>query len=170
MGWSAADYAAWFAAGAARLLETLRAADPAAEVWTNGRDHHVRYWARRILFEAVVHRADAELAVGMTPQIADAVAADGVDELLANMPAFSWVAERQRRLDPAHVLRFETGAHAWVINPVAEPVEGEPTATVRAAAGDLLLLVYGRIGLEDDGIAVTGDRRFLGEWLAASAL
>jgi hypothetical protein len=86
------------------------------------------------------------------------------------MPAFPWVAERQRRLDPAHVLRFETGAHAWVINPVAEPVEGEPTATVRAAAGDLLLLVYGRIGLEDDGIAVTGDRRFLGEWLAASAL
>jgi uncharacterized protein (TIGR03083 family) len=168
--WSAGGYAAWFAAGAAALLETLRAADPEAEVWTNGRDQHVRYWARRILFEAVVHRADAELAVGATPQIDEALAVDGVDELLTNLPAFPWVAERQRALDPAPVLRFETGSRAWVISPVTKEVEDEPTAIVRAAAGDLLLLVYGRIGLEDDRFVVTGDGRFLAEWLAASAL
>lgn len=68
------------------------------------------------------------------------------------------------------MLRFETGSQAWVINPVTEEVGDEPTVIVRAAAGDLLLLVYGRIGLEDDRFVVTGDGRFLAEWLAASAL
>jgi uncharacterized protein (TIGR03083 family) len=165
------DYATWFAAGVPPLLATLRAADPEAEVWTNGRDPHVRYWARRILFEAVVHRADAELAVGLVPQIEDSVGVDGVDELLTNLPCFAWVAERQRALDPARVLRLEAASgEAWMINSAVDVVEDEPAAIVRAAAGDLLLLVYGRIGLEDDRITVSGDRRFLAEWLAASAL
>lgn len=166
-----ADYAAWFAAGVPPLLATLRAADPEAEVWTNGRDRHVRYWARRILFEAVVHRADASLAVGLVPPIEDSVGVDGVDELLTNLPCFPWVAERQRALDPARVLRFEAASgEAWTINAVGDTVESEPAAIVRAAAGDLLLLVYGRIGLEDDRVNVFGDRGFLAEWLAASAL
>jgi len=165
------DFVAWFAAGVPPLLETLRAADPVADVWTNGRDPHVRYWARRILFEAVVHRADAELAVGLTPQIEDSVGVDGVDEVLTNLPCFPWVAERQRVLDPARVLRFETSSgEAWVINAVAEVVSAEPAVIVRADAGDLLLLVYGRIGLEDGRVAVSGDQGFLREWLAASAL
>lgn len=68
------------------------------------------------------------------------------------------------------MLRFETGSQAWVINPVTEEVGDEPTVIVRAAAGDLLLLVYGRIGLEDGRVTVSGDEGFLGEWLAVSAL
>jgi uncharacterized protein (TIGR03083 family) len=165
------DDAAWFAAGVPPLLATLRSADPDAEVWTNGRDQHVRYWARRILFEAVVHRADAALAVGLEPEISDSVGVDGVEELLTNLPCFSWVAERQRALDPGRLLRFEAASgQAWTINAVCDPVDGDPAVVVRAAAGDLLLLVYGRIGLEDDRVGVVGDRRFVGEWLAASAL
>jgi uncharacterized protein (TIGR03083 family) len=49
-----ASYPAWFAAGTGSLVTTLRAADPYTPMWTNGADQHVRYWARRILFDTFI--------------------------------------------------------------------------------------------------------------------
>ncbi|MEV4179696.1 maleylpyruvate isomerase family mycothiol-dependent enzyme, partial [Nonomuraea sp. NPDC049709] len=50
--------AGWLLAGAAELLETLRATDPSMTVWTWGPDGKASWWPRRMLFELVVHRAE----------------------------------------------------------------------------------------------------------------
>lgn len=55
-------------------------------MWAWGEDQHARFWARRMLFETLVHRVDAERAVGGESGIAPALAADGVDEFLVNLP------------------------------------------------------------------------------------
>ncbi len=79
--------ARWLRSGGASLLGTLRAADPDAPMWAWGADQHVRFWSRRQLHETLVHRIDAELAGGLPSTVAPEVAADGIDELLVNLPA-----------------------------------------------------------------------------------
>src|SRR3974377_1456227 len=57
-------YPAWLAARAAPRAATLRAAGPDAAVWAWGADQRSGWWARRMLHETTVHRADADLARG----------------------------------------------------------------------------------------------------------
>jgi uncharacterized protein (TIGR03083 family) len=187
-----ADYPAWLAAGAGPLLATLRAADPDAPMWTNGADQHARYWARRILYEAVVHRADAELAVGRKPDIDAETAVDGIDEFLTNLPFFRWVAEAVAELPhDGRAVRLHATDHEgeWMVtlDPAGfswqrrhgtatsheahrKGTQPAPCVTVEGSAGDLLLLTYGRLPPADDRFAVAGDGRFLAQWLEKSAL
>ncbi len=55
-----AGYPAWLAAGAAPLLAALRDAGADAPVWSWGAGAGGEWWARRMLHETAVHRADAE--------------------------------------------------------------------------------------------------------------
>lgn len=173
-----ADYPAWSAAGTKALVTTLRAADPGAPMWTNGADQHTRYWARRILFEAVVHTADAELALGHTPHIDPATAADGISELLTNMPCFPWIAERHQHLNRhGETLHLHATDHPgeWTItlHPGGFTWEHQhqPAAvTVQATASDLLLLSYRRLTPADLYTGLTGDEQLLTQWLESSAL
>ncbi|SCK59943.1 TIGR03083 family protein [Streptomyces sp. SceaMP-e96] len=66
--------------------DAFAATDPDAPMWAWGVDQHARFWMRRMLFETLVHRTDAERAVGRRPVIDPALATDGVDEFLANLP------------------------------------------------------------------------------------
>jgi uncharacterized protein (TIGR03083 family) len=171
-----AGYAPWFAAGTRPLIATLRAADPDTPVWTNGADQHARYWARRILYEAVVHRADAELALGREPRIQPRVAADGIEEFLTNIQCFPWVAESLRELEAdGETLHFHStdyegewivtlngGAFSW------ERGHKRATVAVRGTASDLLLLAYGRFAASR--FTVIGDDQLLAQWLSKSAL
>lgn len=84
--------AEWIRAGVERVLPWLRAADPDADMWAWGADKHARFWPRRMLHESTVHRADAEFAVGREPDIDPAVAVDGVDEFLDNLPHAAYFA------------------------------------------------------------------------------
>lgn len=171
-----ADYAAWFAVGTQPLIATLRAADPNTPVWTNGVDQHVRYWARRILYEAIVHRADAELALGREPRIQSRLAADGIEEFLTNIQCFSWVAENLRALDAdGDTLHFHSTDYEgeWIITLNGGTFTWErghkrATVAVRGTASDLLLLTYGR--LPASRFTVMGDDQLLAQWLVKSAL
>ena len=60
-----ADLPAWLAEGGPLLVEEL-SGDPDAPVWGFGGNSR-RWWARRMLHEASVHRADAELTLGLEP-------------------------------------------------------------------------------------------------------
>ncbi|GAA4606081.1 hypothetical protein GCM10023195_21500 [Actinoallomurus liliacearum] len=122
--------------------------------------------------------ADAEIAVGHEPHVDAATAADGIEELLENLPSFGWVAERVRELgrdgETLH-LHATDGDGEWMIRPgdggfTWERGHGKGTAAVRAATGDLLLLVYGRLRPDDERLEVFGDRDLLSAWLTATAL
>ncbi|HSA53633.1 MAG TPA: maleylpyruvate isomerase family mycothiol-dependent enzyme, partial [Yinghuangia sp.] len=76
----------WLAAGARRAAADLGKADPDAAAWTFGPVPHARFWSRRMLHETLVHRVDAELALGVDPKVAPEVAVDTIDELLTIVP------------------------------------------------------------------------------------
>ncbi|MGW0118645.1 maleylpyruvate isomerase N-terminal domain-containing protein [Streptomyces sp. NPDC003327] len=171
----------WLVDGAARLVATLRAADPDAPLWTPGADPHVRHYPRRLLSEAVVHLADAELAVtGTAAPIDPRTAADALDHFLAEAPYVPWIAEPVAHLDrDGAVLRLTArdSATSWTL------VLGgggftwrrgsggpEPLAHVEADTGELLLLLHRRYSADDPRFTRAGDRDLLDDWLSATAL
>ena len=170
-----AAYPQWLARGAAVTLRTLRSVDPETPMWSHGADQRVRFFPRRLLFEAVVHLADAELALGLDPRIAAGTAADGIEEFLENLPYYTWIAEPVAALAQGSVrlTATDTGA-AWTIAFGEDGFswtksEREASAAVEATAGDLLLLVYGRLRADDARFGISGNRTVLDAWLAATA-
>ncbi|MEV0619248.1 maleylpyruvate isomerase family mycothiol-dependent enzyme [Nonomuraea sp. NPDC050404] len=168
--------AAWLTAGAAELVETLRVTDPAMEVWTWGPDGRASWWPRRMLFELVIHRVDAELALGIDPEIPAMTAIDGIEEYLDNLPSAVWVTRPLAEL----------GVEGATIHLHASDADGEWTITqgpagkiewarghakgdvaVQGPVSDLLLLLYGR--RSPDALTVHGDRALLDRWLTAAA-
>jgi len=172
-----ADYPAWLAAGAEPLLATLRGIRPDTPVWAVGADRQVGFWPRRVLFEAVVHRADAELALGREPHIEPETAADGVDEFLTNLPYFRWVADRARRMHcDGRTLRLRAVDHDsdWSITLRSDGFawtreRADADAAIEGRASDLLLFVYGRVPSTDARFTVSGDAQLLERWQATTA-
>ena len=78
----------------------------------------VGFWGRRMAHESAIHRVDVELAHDDTTPIDDALALDGVDEVLRRFLAGDWSDEPV--LDqPTTVVRVESGGTAWRV--VMEP-------------------------------------------------
>ena len=72
----------WLVAGAHRLGQAVREVGPATEVWTWSEDPTAGFWLRRTTHDTLVHRADAELAVGREVTVDPDLAAGGVADLL----------------------------------------------------------------------------------------
>ncbi len=120
----------------------------------------VRFWRRRMALETLVHRTDAELAVGDVSPMHDALSADGVDELLWFMshPDDDELAHADG-LPARSVVAITDGARTWRVElsdgTVATPPPDEAAqATVQGSAPALLLALSGR---DLDGI---GPHRF----------
>jgi uncharacterized protein (TIGR03083 family) len=165
-----AQYPAWVADGAAAAGAVLRATDPDAPMWAWAADRHARFWARRMLFETLVHRVDAEHALGLSSAIDPVLAADGVDEFLANLPYAEQFTPRVAELRGAdEVIRFECADldRRWAVRLRRDGFGLDPDATtahatVRAAAADLLLFVYGRPA--PGAVDLLGDEALLQRW------
>ena len=168
-----ATWSSWLAEAQTLLVPVLRAADPEARMWAWGPDKHVRFWSRRMVHETGVHRVDAELALGIDPQVEPAVAADGVEEFLENLPrsrSLRGQGEQLRlvatdRPDRWTIIRAPAGV-AWIRG---EPEDGLPGAeaasvTVRARTAELYLLSWGRWPYTDARYEVAGDRALLAHW------
>ncbi|MEU3745850.1 MULTISPECIES: maleylpyruvate isomerase N-terminal domain-containing protein [Streptomyces] len=180
-----AAYPDWFAAGAEALVTTLRAADPDTPLWSPGPEPRAGYYPRHVLFEAVVHLADAEIALaGAAEPIHPGTAAEGIEHHLATLLYVPRTAERIAHLDrDGELLRFtarDTGT-VWTLTfggggftrrraSAASDARTEPTAGVTGDSGDLLLLLHRRYTADDPRFARTGDRALLDAWLTATAL
>ncbi|MFI6482272.1 maleylpyruvate isomerase family mycothiol-dependent enzyme [Nonomuraea sp. NPDC050663] len=170
------DLVAWLRSGAEDLLAALRAADPDAPVWTWGEDRHQRFWPRRMLHETIVHRADLEIALGLSPRIDPEHAVDGIDEFLANLPHARSIAPRLERLtasgEVVHLHATDVEGEWLVTLPPAGYAwsrgHGKGDAALRGPVSDLLLVVYGR--RSPDTLAVFGDRELLERWITTTAL
>lgn len=173
-------YADWLAASATVAADAFATTDPDLPMWAWGVDQHARFWARRMLFETLLHRADAELATGLRPAIDRALAVDGIDEFLVNLPFATFFAPKVANLrGPDRTIRFHTtdGDDAWLVRlrpdgfglDSAHPAPDTADATVRGTAADLLLLVYGRLPYRAEALAHDGDEHLLADWFANSA-
>ncbi|MGW2746279.1 maleylpyruvate isomerase family mycothiol-dependent enzyme [Streptomyces sp. NPDC001450] len=173
-------YADWLAESATVAADAFAATDPDLPMWAWGADQYARFWARRMLFETLLHRADAELALGLRPAIDRPVAVDGIDEFLVNLPFAGFFAPKVANLrGPDRTIRFRAtdGDDAWVVRlrpdsfglDTAHPAAAAADATVEGTAADLLLLVYGRLPYEAEALAHEGDEQLLAHWFANSA-
>ena len=176
------DLAGWYALGLTELVATLRTVDPDAPAWhmSPAASRRARDWSRRQAHEHVVHRLDLEAAAGVDHAPVDvALAADGVDELLGNLPHAADFAPKVAELrGEGEVLALhapDAGA-AWRIELVADGFRWEraeaaaPTASLTAPAAALLLVLYGRYPTDRAEVAVDGDPVLLDRWLTNSAL
>jgi len=147
----AAALAAWIRAATTDLLDALRATPPGTPAWTWWLDDRTAgAIARHQVQEAAVHRWDAQSASGTPEALAHEVADDGVDE-------FVWIARQLR--DPARITFVATDSGR------STPTSGEPpVATVRGTASDLVLLLYGRVSVDE--VDVDGDRAALDAFLS----
>ncbi|MFE0510056.1 maleylpyruvate isomerase family mycothiol-dependent enzyme [Streptomyces sp. NPDC058964] len=183
----ARDYADWVASGVPAVGAVLRDTDPQAAMWAWGEDQHARFWARRMLFETLVHRVDAERAVGRESDIDPALAADGVDEFLVNLPyagLFAPDVTKLRGSGETIVFRCadltDRTGEEWrvrldpdgfrVLPPTGTgTAAADPQVAVRGRAADLLLLLYGRLSYQESAFEVSGDATVLDRWFAHTA-
>ncbi|MEU8536033.1 maleylpyruvate isomerase family mycothiol-dependent enzyme [Streptomyces parvulus] len=143
--------------------------DPAAGWYAA--DRSVGFWIRRMAQETVVHRIDAELAVGRpVAPVPDDLAVDGVDELLKVFVSFAvaeWGEYFGEILDasPGRTFLVRAGGTAWRVRTgpgeftVADGAgEGPADATLSGPPEAVLRRLWNRTGAgEDDGVTVEGD-------------
>ncbi|WP_406724796.1 maleylpyruvate isomerase family mycothiol-dependent enzyme [Streptomyces sp. GD-15H] len=146
-----AEVQGWFNASVDELLAVLDT-DPALEAWAFAPPHTVGFWQRRRAQETLIHRWDAQNALGRALPFDPEFAADGVAEV------FDTMAPRQvtlgRAESPRRALRLratDTG-QCWTYGP------GEPVAEISGKAERLLLMVWGRVSADDASISWSGDR------------
>jgi uncharacterized protein (TIGR03083 family) len=142
----------WFDNASATLLATLDA-DPATEAWTFHPPHTVGFWQRRRCLEALIHRWDAEHALGSPQPFDRELATDGISEVFDTLAPRE--IARERAQPPRHALRLEasdTGA-SWTYGP------GAAVATLTAPAETLLLMLWGRVPSKDPAISWSGDEQ-----------
>ncbi|MCQ8772907.1 maleylpyruvate isomerase family mycothiol-dependent enzyme [Streptomyces telluris] len=173
-------YPDWLATGAAEAAQVFADTDLDAPMWAWGLDQHARFWVRRMLFETLVHRTDAELALGLSPHIDRVPAVDGVDEFLTNLPFASFFAPGTAELrGPGRTLRFgcTDGDDDWLVRLRPDGfglVTGDDRprtadATVQGTAADLLLLLYGRLDRNSDAFQLLGDQDLIAHWFTHSS-
>lgn len=158
-GLDGAALADWYAASAAELVEALSTA-PEQVCWTLAEPHTVEFWRRRQTHETVVHRWDLERALGRPSRIDPDVALDGIDEVLSVM------LPRQVRL--RRVEESSRWMRLWVDGQDRALASSagrdlQPVATVSGDASTVLLLLWGRVGL--DSVLVYGNREAAEELL-----
>lgn len=172
-----------FRACGARLVATMRAADPDAAMYSWADDERVGFWIRRMLHETTIHRTDAERAAETASRIEPAVAVDAIDEFLSILPHAALFRPQVRHLhgdgETIHLHATDLAATdlpgEWLIT--LEPtgyrwshahVKG--AVAVRGGATELALFVYGRLAATDPALEVLGETPLLTHWTAKSML
>lgn len=142
----------WFDETAATLLGALDT-DPSTEAWTFCPPQHTAgFWQRRRCLETLVHRWDAEQALGTARPLDAELSGEGVSEVFGVFAPR--LIARGLAAPPAAALRLvgtDTGA-SWTYGP------GAPVAELAGTAERLLLLLWGRIPCEDAEFCWSGDR------------
>jgi len=166
--------AEWLRDSVTELLDAVASVDGDAPVWTFTGPKPSRWWVRRRLHEATVHRGDAVLALGRDLDIAPDVAADGVSEwldLLTGRPAGDEPPLADGATLHLHATDESLGASGeWLIRSDAGRVvwehgHGKGDAAVRGAAADLLLATLRRIPADSARLDVLGDSGTWTTWL-----
>jgi uncharacterized protein (TIGR03083 family) len=178
-----AEQPAWLRAGAARIVSAVREADSDL-VWSFTGPAPAVFWIRRMAHETLVHRADAQLAVGAEPEpVIDAeVAADAIDEWLTLLAGgiLGNTDGRTEALPPGAALHIHAtedglgGRGEWMIRRDAdglavEPGHGKGDAALTGPAASLLLVLVRRRSVSDPAVTVYGDSAVVDGWLASTA-
>jgi uncharacterized protein (TIGR03083 family) len=151
--------AGWYRDCADTLVQTLRTTSPDAPCWTFGpRPREAMFWFRRQPHEVAVHRWDLGAALGRDLGYPAELAADGVDEVVTMFFPRQVRLQRSPPLTRSLAVSVD-GGPTWVLHGdgAGEPPDS-PDATVSGPADALVLLLWGRVALDDPRLTVTGDQ------------
>ncbi|ROT31927.1 maleylpyruvate isomerase N-terminal domain-containing protein [Micromonospora sp. HM5-17] len=154
-----------------QLMAALDRLDPEAPAWNWApQPKKVAFWHRRMAHETVVHRWDAQMAVATGEPIEAKLAADGISEVLD-----TWLPAGRRALDQGWYgvvqlvatdagqewyLRLRgTGVALLDTGTILDTDDHHARAHLSGTASDLLLALWGRLGL--DTLDVAGDADLL---------
>jgi uncharacterized protein (TIGR03083 family) len=153
-----------------RALESeLDAADPdqPCRTWFPP-DQTAGFAMRRMALEAIVHRWDAESAIGTTNPIDGELARDGVDEMFdVHLPMLrEWTSPRPGAGESYHFHRTD-GDGEWLVrfNPDGVTISrehGKAGVAIRGTASDLLLFLWGRV--PGERLEVFGEEELVTTW------
>jgi uncharacterized protein (TIGR03083 family) len=166
----APEFVDWFRAGTSSMLDRLLSVPASDECWSwyaDGRT--VGWWARRMAYEAVVHRWDVDAARGKVHLIAPEVAADGIDEYL---DVFVQASRAGHNAPPGPTIRFQSsdsGDQWWLDlseqgGRTVSPEPRQADVQICGRAQQLLLIVWGRLPTSAAGVDITGDTTQLDGW------
>lgn len=154
--------ARWYADLVVVANKTYTDADLDAPAWTFAGPGRADYWLRRQLHETAIHRWDLENALrgpASTTPLMDDVALDGLDEFCtAIRPLVAMLKPA-----PPVTIRVRAGEREWVI----PGAEGSGEVEISGPAETLTLLLWGRVGADEPGLEITGDREGLDAALEA---
>jgi uncharacterized protein (TIGR03083 family) len=154
------DLVQWYDDGLRQLLAVLSDTDPDTAVWSwFPPDQTAGFWRRRMAQETLVHRVDAELAVGGVGPVDPSLSLDGIDEVLDCFLSAGWEAEMPRPSAEGCV-QISSGGASWRVALRADSLdfscgEGAADATVSGAPDDVLLWLWGRY--PESVVTVDGD-------------
>ena len=147
------DVADWFQRGVDEAVAVMGAVDPADQRWTwFPPDQTAGWYQRRVTQETLVHRVDAELAVGeqaRTP-MDPALSVDGIDEFVdVFIPAAEMEGQKIGGTGQTLHLHATDAEGEWLLTMHETRVEvqrghAKGDAAVRGPAGELLLFAWGR--------------------------
>ena len=179
-GASSEALATWLTAGAERLAEQLRGATPDSHAWSWMSQQDAGFWARRMAHETAIHRVDAVRASGAEFTMPTDLATDCLNEWLeiATLGEFAdykpeaaqAIRDRAGTSLHLHGTDGQPGVAEWLIElgPAgASWRHAHATATValRGPAVDILLVMYGRLPTDAEGVTVLGEAELLDHWL-----
>lgn len=147
----------WYAESAHNLVDVLRITAPEAPAWTFGPQQTASFWFRRQAHETAVHLWDARASQGIETGIEPGIAVDGIDEVVT---MFFPRQVRLGRTPPLErALNLVTDDGRWVLAGDGTGPDAEAATTVKGPADAILLLLWNRIGLEDDRLTLAGDEQ-----------
>ncbi|MER5845625.1 maleylpyruvate isomerase family mycothiol-dependent enzyme [Streptomyces sp. NPDC002012] len=166
---------AWLAEGAAKTVESLRAAGPDQKVWSWGWERSTGFWARRMAHETIVHQADAALTAKTGYEVAPELAADTIEEWL-EIVAFMQAAGHKEAVELAgagrsiHLHATDVPGAEWLIELGEDGFSwrrGHEKADValRGPLTDVMLVFNRRLPADSDRVEVLGDAKLLDSWL-----
>lgn len=169
------DVATWYEECVGDLLDTLATTDPARPCWTFQSDNEqARFWSRRQALELLVHRVDAEAAVGGSVRVDPDLAVDGVAEIFD-----VWLPRITRRHGPPDLaapllIACTDRSERWLLHPsqgadqpLPPPTADGPVltdqdaasaaATISGSGAGLLMVLWKRLNLSAAGVSLGGD-------------
>lgn len=175
------DAISWLHGGAQRLVDAVELSGPETPVWTFLGSRPAIWWVRRRLHETVVHRADAELALGRDFTLAPELAADAISEWLERVAIQAGREGQPLPLEDGNTLHLHAtdpglGAEGeWTITPADGNItwsheHGKGTVALRGGATDLLLAILRRVPAADTGVVLFGDETIWQNWLDRTPL
>lgn len=160
-GSAAIDY---LAEGIEPLVAALAPLTTDQAGWTfTGTNRGGSFWPRRQAQETMVHRWDAESAVGTPTPFEPRLAADGLFEVFRVLTPFRVTSRTALPVFPGDIHLHATDVHSeWVIDAPGgsfsiSDAHRKCAVAVRGTASDLLLFMWRRVGPDHPGIEIIGD-------------